>query len=83
MKYRICKLTDANRKIWYEIQKKKWWGWKNIKTYHSIGLGRGYYKILSFFTFEEAKEWLDREIANIKWIKKAKQQKVLECIEYE
>lgn len=78
MRYRICKMTNGNNRIWYKIQEKKWWhwNWKDIKIYN-----RGYYEILSFVSFEKAKEWVDVEIANNDWIKKAKQEKVLERVE--
>lgn len=81
MRYKICKIIDGNGKIEYQIKKKIWLGWKSVKIYHSICLGRGYYEILSFFTFEQAKDWIDREVGNYNWIKKAKQKRVLECVE--
>lgn len=81
MKYKICKIQDGNNKINYTVQEKKWYGWKNINIYHQTGLGQGHYEIMSFFTFEQAKEWVDRTIANTNWIKKAKQKRVVECVE--
>ncbi len=81
MKYRICKVQDANNTIRYKVQQKKWFGWKNPKIYHATCLGHGYYTTLSFFTFEQAKEWVDRELANYNWIKNSKKQKIVECVE--
>ena len=81
MKYKICKEQDANNTIMYKVQKKTWFGWKNIKIYHQTCLGQGYYEIISFFTFEQAKEWVDREIAFYKWNQNCKKKKVVECVE--
>ena len=81
MVYKICKEQDANNTIRYTVKKKTWLYWKSVKIYHSICLGRGYYEILSFFTFEQAKEWVDRERANYKWIQNSKKKKVVECVE--
>lgn len=81
MKYRICKVQDANNTIRYKVQYKKWWYWKNVKIYHQSYVGHGYYETISFFTFDQAKEWVDRTLANYNWIKKSKQQKIVECVE--
>lgn len=80
-RYRICKTQDGNDQIRYTVQEKRWWGWKNVNIYHQTCLGQGYNEIMSFFTFEQAKEWVDREIANFKWIKRAQQKRVVECVE--
>lgn len=71
MKHRICKLQDGNGKIYYQIQEKRWFFWRYIRSQHP------YYNIIYFETLDMAKSWLKDHIEFLN----SKRSKILERIE--
>jgi len=80
MKYKICKLQDANGNIKYQIKKKYSLFWRWIYTARGP-LEIAYYEPLWFFTFEAAKDWVQKEKAAIQYYKKSQIKKIIECVE--
>jgi hypothetical protein len=78
-KYKICKFVNGNNEEWYQIRKKGLLFWSWISSYEYAGAGLTTRYINKFFTIEQAKEYIKRDI---EYTKKG-QIKTVECFDYE
>ena len=78
MKYKICKLQNANGNEWYQVKIKGWlfWGW----AYRTEFIG-GEFVVQNFRrtfdTFEDAKKYIE----DLNRFKNSFKTKVVECVE--
>jgi len=79
MKYKICKLQDANGKEWYQIKVKWWIFWYNYEKSTYFNYDCGFWEFVGdrFDTAEEARETINKLIIQ----DKAKQIQLLKCVE--
>jgi hypothetical protein len=77
-KYKICKFVNGNNEEWYQIRKKGWLFWYWISDYEYFGSGM-LRTVNKFFTIEQAKEYIDKDIE----YSKRGQIKKVECFNYE
>jgi hypothetical protein len=77
-KYKICKFVNGNNEEWYQIRKKSWLFWYWVSDYEHVGSGM-LRTVNKFFTIEQAKEYIDKDIE----YSKRGQIKKVECFNYE